>query len=86
MPPGTSYEPLPAPVDGRVQVQDGTLLVMVNDQPLLRLEPTSGKTLAIHGLAPGTVIECDFESGRVVRATLVSGVDGSRFDFQVRAS
>ncbi len=86
VPPGTSYEPLPAPVDGRIQVQDGTLIVMVNEQPLLRLEPTSGDTLAVHGLAPGTVITCELDSGRVVSATMVSGVDGSRFHLQVRAS
>ncbi|WP_438020332.1 aspartyl/asparaginyl beta-hydroxylase domain-containing protein [Sorangium sp. So ce315] len=85
VPPGTSYEPLPAPVDGRVQVQDGTLIVMVNEQPLLRLEPASGGTLAVHGLAPGTVMECDFDGGRVVGATLISGVDGSRFHLHVQA-
>jgi hypothetical protein len=86
VPPGTSYEPLPEPVDGRVQVQDGTLIAMVNEQPLLRLEPTSGGILTVHGLAPGTFMECAFDQGRVVGATLVSGVDGSRFPLQVRAS
>ncbi|NMO18464.1 aspartyl/asparaginyl beta-hydroxylase domain-containing protein [Pyxidicoccus fallax] len=84
VPPGTSYEPLPEPADGRVQVQDGRLIVLVNEQPLLGLEPTSDDTLLVRGLAPGTTMECDFEQGRVVGAALVSGVDGARFRLQVR--
>jgi aspartyl/asparaginyl beta-hydroxylase len=84
VPPGTSYEPLAEPVDGRIAVQDGKLIALVNEQPLLRLEPTSGGMLAVQGLSPGTVIECDFDGGgRVVSASLVAGGGGARFHLDV---
>ena len=71
-PPGDEFPPLEAPISGSVRPYGTDLVLMVADQPMLKLEPTSDTTLEVIGLTPGTSLDCEICHNRVSRASLVS--------------
>jgi hypothetical protein len=80
----------PSGGEGSVQRLGSRLVVLVNDDPAFGLEPVSDTTLGIVGTGGGVVIECEFDGGRVSRATLSVRINGSedglKVDLPIRRS